>query len=112
MGLIILRIVLLAATGTSGYFLLQQIIPFPESGIWGMGIGLVVGALAIIFERSIRRMPMKVVIGGAIGLVLGLMLANFLIRSFFTGFFAGLGINFSAYVPSPAPSRTWACSWG
>jgi uncharacterized protein YacL len=63
-----------------------------------MGIGLVVGVLAIISERSIRRMPMKVVIGGAIGLVLGLMLANFLIRSFFTGFFQGLGINFSAYV--------------
>ena len=98
MGLLILRILLLAATGTSGYFLLSQANPFPESGLWGMGIGLIAGVLVIIFERSMRRVPLKVVIGGAIGLVLGLMLANLLINSFFTGFFEGLGINFSAYV--------------
>jgi uncharacterized protein YacL len=98
MGLFILRILLLAATGTSGYLFLQQVSPFPESEFWGAGIGLGVGVLAIIFERSIRRVPLKVVIGGAIGLVLGLMLANLLTNSFLAGLFEGLGINFPVYV--------------
>jgi uncharacterized protein YacL len=98
MGLFILRMLLLAAMGTSGYFLLYHVIPLPEPGFWGAGIGLIIGLFVIIFERSIRRVPLKVVIGGAIGLVLGLMLANLLMNSFFTGLFEGLGINFSAYV--------------
>jgi uncharacterized protein YacL len=98
MGLFILRILLLAATGTSGYLFLQQVSPFPESEFWGAGIGLGVGVLAIILERSIRRVPLKVVIGGAIGLVLGLMLANLLTNSFLAGLFEELGINFPVYV--------------
>jgi uncharacterized protein YacL len=97
MGLFILRILLLAATGTSGYLLLQQLNPFPEFGFWGAGIGLGVGVLAIILERSIRRVPLKVVVGGAVGLVLGLMLANLLTNSFLAGLFEGMGINFPVY---------------
>ncbi len=98
MGLFILRVLLLAATGISGYFLLHQSNPFPESGLWGVGIGLIIGVLVIIFERSIRRVPLKVVVGGAIGLVLGLLFANLLIHSFIPGFFKDQGIHFSAFV--------------
>lgn len=98
MGMFILRILLLAATGSSGYFLAQQAIASPESGSWGMGIGLVIGFLVIFFERSVKRVPLKVIIGGAVGLVLGLMLANLLISAFFTGLFESLEVNFSAYV--------------
>ncbi|HSR13193.1 MAG TPA: PIN domain-containing protein [Thermodesulfobacteriota bacterium] len=97
MGLFILRAVLLAATGISGYFLLHQSNPFPESGFWGIGIGLIIGVLVIIFERSIRRVPLKVVVGGAIGLVLGLLFASFLINSFLTGYFEDPGVNFSLF---------------
>jgi uncharacterized protein YacL len=97
-GVFIFRILLLAATGSSGYFLGQQATPSPESGWWGMGIGLVVGILVILFERSIKRVPLKVVIGGAIGLVLGLMLANLLISAFFAALFERLEVNFSPYV--------------
>ena len=43
----------------------------------------------ILFERGIKQMPLKVVVGGAIGLVLGLMLANLLISAFFTGLSIG-----------------------
>jgi uncharacterized protein YacL len=42
--------------------------------------------------------PLKVVIGGAIGLVLGLMLANLLISAFFAALFERLEVNFSPYV--------------
>ncbi len=98
MGLFIIRILLLAITGLSGYFLLHQTNPFPESELWGIGIGLVVGVLVIIFETKIRQVPLKVIIGGAIGLVIGLFLANLLVNSFITALFEGLGINLSAFV--------------
>jgi len=96
-GLLILRILLLAATGASGYLLARQLVSSPESGLWGMGAGLALGLLVILIERGIRRVPLKVTIGGAIGLVLGLMLANVLINSFFSGILEGLGIQFSGY---------------
>ena len=98
MGVFILRILLLAATGSSGYFLGQQALPSPDSGLWGMGIGLVIGILVILFERAVKRVPLKVVIGGAIGLVLGLMLANLLISAFFTALLERLEVDFSGYV--------------
>ncbi|MBM4332205.1 MAG: TRAM domain-containing protein [Deltaproteobacteria bacterium] len=98
MGVFILRILLLIATGSSGYFLGQQAARFPDSSLWGMGIGLIIGIIVIFSERSIKRLPLKVVIGGAIGLVLGLMLANLLVNAFFTGLFERLEVNFSAYI--------------
>lgn len=98
MGVFILRILLLMATGSSGYFLGQQAAQFSDSGLWGMGIGLFIGIIVIFSERSIKRLPLKVVIGGAIGLVLGLMLANLLVNAFFTGLFERLEVNFSAYI--------------
>jgi uncharacterized protein YacL len=63
-----------------------------------MGIGLVIGILVILFERGVKRVPLKVVIGGAIGLVLGLMLANLLISAFFTALLERLEVDFSGYV--------------
>ena len=98
MGMFILRILLLAATGSSGYFLGQKTTQIPDADLWGMGTGLIIGAFVIFFERSIKRLPLKVVVGGAIGLVLGLMLANLLVSAFFTGLFESLEVNFSAYV--------------
>ena len=97
MGLLILRVLLLAATGASGYLLTQQLASFPGAGLAGIGAGLALGLLVILIERSIRRVPFKVTIGGAIGFILGLMLANVLINSFFSGILEGLGIQFSSY---------------
>ena len=97
MGLLILRILLLAATGASGYFLAQQMTSSPEAALWGMAVGLALGLLVIFLEQGIRRIPLKVTVGGAIGLVLGLMLANVLINSFFSGILEALGIQFSGY---------------
>jgi uncharacterized protein YacL len=96
-GLLILRVLLFAATGASGYFLALQALPFPEAGLWGLGIGWALGLLVILAERGIRRVPLKITIGGAIGLVLGLMLANVLMNSFFSGILEGLGIYFPGY---------------
>jgi len=64
MGILILRILLLAATGSSGYFLEDSSLR-SGFGILGAGIGLAIGLLFILFERSLKRMPLKEVIGGA-----------------------------------------------
>jgi uncharacterized protein YacL len=96
-GLLVLRVLLLAATGASGYLLAEQLAPFPKAGLAGMGAGLALGLLVILIERGIRRVPFKVTIGGAIGFILGLMLANVLINSFFSGILEGLDIQFSGY---------------
>lgn len=98
MGMLIFRILLLIATGSSGYFLMQEALQSSGSGVWGMGIGLIMGILFIISERTIKRVPLRVIVGGAVGLVLGLMLANLLISAFFAGLFERLEVNFPAYV--------------
>jgi uncharacterized protein YacL len=94
----ILRILLLMATGSSGFFLGQQISQFPDSDLWGLGIGLFIGMIVILFGQSIKKVPLKVVSGGAIGLALGLLLANLLINAFFTALLERLEVNFAAYL--------------
>ena len=98
MGILILRILLLFATGSSGYFLGEQAAWLTASGLWGMGIGLSIGIIVILSGHRLRQMPLKIVVGGAVGLVLGLVLANFLITAFFSGLFERLEVNFSDYV--------------
>ncbi len=98
MGMFMLRILLLAVTGSSGYFFFKQVGLFPEQPLWGLGMGFLVGILAILLERSLKNKPLKVVAGGVVGFVLGLLLANLLIKAFFAGFFESQEINYSAYV--------------
>ena len=98
MGILILRILLLAVTGSSGYFLGKQIAFAPDSEFWGAGIGLIIGLLFIVFERRLKSLPLKEVVGGALGLVLGLMLGNVLIRAFFVELLENLGIHIPAYI--------------
>lgn len=98
MGMLLFRVLLLAATCSSGYFMAQEMTQSPDYALWGSGVGLIIGVLVIFCERSIKRVPMKVVIGGALGLALGLLLANLFIRAFFSGLFERLEVNFSAYI--------------
>ncbi len=98
MGMFILRVLLLAGTGGSGYFLFQETAPSPYSGWYGMGAGLIIGIILLLLEGRIKRVPLRVILGGAIGLVLGLMLANVVAGAFLTGFFDNLDGSFPAYL--------------
>jgi uncharacterized protein YacL len=98
MGIFILRVLLLVATCSSGYFLGRQITFAPDGEYGGVGIGLIMGVLIILFERRLKQIPLKEVVGGAIGLVLGLMLANVLFRAFFAEVFESPGIHIPAFV--------------
>jgi uncharacterized protein YacL len=96
--MLLFRALLLAATGSSGYFLLQEAIPSPQGGAWGLVAGLLFGIFLILLEPIVKRVPLKVTLGGAIGLVAGLVLANFLVTAFFSGFLEKVNGSFSAYV--------------
>lgn len=98
MGLYILRALLLAGTGACGYFLTRQAIDLPNAQWWGMGIGLIIGFLVFWMERHIKRVPLKIVAGGAIGIVLGLLFANFLYRNFLAGLLDHLELDLLAYI--------------
>jgi uncharacterized protein YacL len=97
-GMFILRVLLLAGTAGSAYFLLQETSPSPYSGLYGLGAGLVIGIIVLLLEGTIKRVPLKVILGGAIGLVLGLMLANLLAGAFLTGLFDTWDGSFPAYL--------------
>lgn len=94
----ILRVLLLVGTGTSGYFLFQEAAASPYSGWYGVGAGLIIGIIVFLLEGWIKRVPLKVVVGGAIGLVLGLMLANVVAGAFLTGLFDSLDASFPAFL--------------
>ena len=98
MGIWILRVLLLAGTAASGYFLIQPALDIPGAPAWGMGIGVLIGLLVIWVERSLKRVALKIIAGGAAGLVLGLLLANLLYRVFLTGILDRVELDLSAYI--------------
>ncbi len=76
---------LVLTCGLIGYFSfdhLPQVSQYPWLPWVGMLAGVAVAALAVIIERHIRKIPLTVLIGGAIGLALGLILARLLSLAF------------------------------
>lgn len=98
MGIFILRIFLLLITGGSGYFIGQQAFSLADSQYWGLAMGLFIGLLVIFGESKVRKAPLKIIVGGALGLVLGLMLANLLVSAFLAGLLEKIEASFSGYL--------------
>lgn len=72
---------LVLTCGLIGYFSfdhLPQASKYPWLPWVGVLAGVGVAALAVLIERYIRRVPLSVIIGGAVGLSLGLVLARLL----------------------------------
>lgn len=76
MGSWIIRIFLFGICGVSGYYLAREYFPSPQSSFFGLFFGIILAFLAILTERSIKRIPLKSLIGGFVGLILGLFAAN------------------------------------
>ncbi len=88
----VLRFLLILICSVSGFFVFQQM---PQAGEhrWLPWLGSLVGAsvagLAILIERLVRRVPLKLIIGGTLGLFVGLVLAR-LLSFVFEGLNSGL----------------------
>ncbi|MBI5892829.1 MAG: TRAM domain-containing protein [Deltaproteobacteria bacterium] len=71
-----MRIILVIFGSASGYFIAEQILGNNLSSIIGLISGFLISIVAIIFEERVKRTPIRIVIGGAIGLITGLIVSN------------------------------------
>jgi uncharacterized protein YacL len=74
---LLMRSLLVIFASASGYFIVYEIAGNNIAYI-GLVSGLLISVLALIFEDRVKRTPLRIVMGGAIGLILGLVVANLL----------------------------------
>lgn len=74
---LVMRSLLVLFASASGYFIVYEIAGNNLAFI-GLVSGLLISVLALIFEDRVKRTPLRIVIGGAIGLIIGLIVANLL----------------------------------
>lgn len=72
-----MRSLLVIFASASGYFIVYEIAGNNLAYI-GLVSGLLISVLALIFEDRVKRTPLRIVIGGAVGLIIGLVVANLL----------------------------------
>jgi len=74
MFLIIIRFILVVACSLSGYFIAVQYREFPLSLV-GLVVGALIALLVIEMERSVRKLSLRVILGGALGVIIGFLIA-------------------------------------
>ena len=74
---LVMRSLLVIFASVSGYFIVYEIAGNSLAYI-GLVSGLLISVLALLFEDRVKRTPLRIVIGGAIGLIIGLVVANLL----------------------------------
>jgi uncharacterized protein YacL len=74
----ILRFLLFFTCGISGYYLSKGTSSSPLMGLWGLLGGLFLATLALVIETSLKKIPLKNLLGSFVGLTLGIIVANFL----------------------------------
>lgn len=70
----IIRLLLMVVCSLSGYFIASQYHKFPIS-LLGLVAGLFLSIVVIQIEQVIRKLSLRVIIGGVVGTVLGLSIA-------------------------------------
>lgn len=83
----ILKVLLFAICGVGGYFIasqLESLSRFSWAPWAGLLMGLSFAAIALSVEKIIKRIPLKILLGGTIGLVAGLYIARLVGLSFTT----------------------------
>jgi len=74
---LVMRSLLVLFASVSGYLIIYQIVGNQLAYI-GLVSGLLIAVLALMFEDRVKRAPLRIVMGGAIGLIIGLIVANLL----------------------------------
>jgi len=73
----IVRIILVLACSLSGFFIAQLYYGFPIALI-GLFIGFMVSLFVIQIEESIRKVSLRIIVGGVVGMIIGLLIAYLL----------------------------------
>lgn len=92
-----MRILLVIFGSASGYLIAEQILGNILSSIAGLISGFAISILAIIFEERVKRTPLRIVIGGAIGLITGLIVSNLISYPIVTKFIENNALEILIY---------------
>jgi uncharacterized protein YacL len=94
--MLFMRVLLVLFASSSAYLVALQIVS-GRFAILGLISGFIIAILAIIFEQRIKKVPLKVVMGGAFGIITGLVVANLLTYPLVLNFFNNRYLEFAAY---------------
>jgi len=72
-----MRGLLVLFASASGYFIMHQIVGNKLAYV-GLASGVLIAVLALFFEERVKKTPLRIVLGGAVGLIIGLIVANLL----------------------------------
>ena len=97
MGAFIIRLFLFFVCGISGYYVAMGVSPAPPMRLAGLVAGFLLAALTLLLEVSLKKIPLKSLLGAFIGLVLGIILANLISNVFFSGLINDDRITFPIY---------------
>lgn len=92
-----MRSLLFLFASTSGYFIIYQIVG-PKLAFVGFISGALIALMAIVFEERVKRTPLRIVTGGALGLITGLIVANLLTYPIVVRFSGNLFLELAAYL--------------
>lgn len=73
--LALMRILLVVFAALSGYFIVLEV-GNEHLAYVGLLSGFIIAVCALVFEERVKRTPLRVVLGGAVGLIAGLVVAN------------------------------------
>ena len=76
MKLYFLRLLFIVFSASIGFFILYQALGDRNLAHIGLVSGLIIAFAAIFFEERVKKTPLRIVLGGAIGLTTGLIIAN------------------------------------
>ncbi len=97
MGAFVIRLFLFLVCGISGYYVAMGVSPTRLMGLAGLGAGFLLAALTLLLEVSLKKIPLKNLLGAFIGLVLGIILGNLISNIFFAGLINDDRITFPIY---------------
>ncbi|MFQ5465529.1 MAG: PIN/TRAM domain-containing protein, partial [Thermodesulfobacteriota bacterium] len=84
--LLLMRALLVVFASASGYLIILQLTGNKAMANTGIVSGLLIAAAAMLFEERVKKTPLRIVVGGAVGLVTGLVVANLLTYPFVVNF--------------------------
>lgn len=94
---ILMRSLLVLFAAASGYLIIPQIVGDKLAPV-GLISGILIAVLALIFEDRVKKTPLRIVAGGAVGLITGLTVANLLTYPLIIHFGINRYLELAAYL--------------
>jgi uncharacterized protein YacL len=94
----ILRLILLAVTTTSSYFIIKEIFMSNIAGLLGAVAGLGLGYLILKVEERLSNIPLKTMFGSLLGLTLSIILTNLFISRLLLALARDIPITLPIYI--------------